>query len=276
MGSQSVTNFSEAKKRRIQAEIRAYNPRSEDAGQLAMSAATAAIGPFTKTSSFVQSLGSPSIKTGLELLLSLADSLRGKPAAVEEALRQYNVSPQHPRPYAALAAGLTQALAEILSSAQKETASASAARDSLAQTLSDLLREERSVEADEASPQDIARALGGVASTKLAERFIDNAISSLVSQSLDAAREAASEELSPEKLAALKLEIRQTFAPELGRLLMHLTTARAKLDPAMIPAEVGKSNVLKELNKRWRIVKPKPIPQAAPEKEPKGDKKSKK
>lgn len=270
MGSQRVTNFSQAKKNRIQAVIRAFDPQSKQADQMAMSAAATTIGPFTRTNSFVQSLASPSIEEGLRLLLSLAESARETKTAVEsqEILAAYGVSPQNRRPYAALAASLTQSLSETLTSTQQNTESAIAANDSLSQTVLDLLGENRGGEAAEASPEEVTDAFRRIPPVDLAKRFIDNAIDSLIGQSLDAVRE----EDSPEKVAALKEEIRKEFTPKLGNLLVPADT-RGKLKPTAIAAQVTKPSTLKKLE-RWRTVPAQfipvppqpPVPQNKPKK----------
>ncbi|HEX5758182.1 MAG TPA: hypothetical protein VF121_03215 [Thermoanaerobaculia bacterium] len=263
MGSQQVTNFSDAKKRRILSGLHDYDPTDREvAQQQAIFAARATIGPLSKTSSFIQALGSPSTESALHLLLAFAEELKGarRPEKLSEILRKYDVDPSRPRPYGALAAGLRTALGAELTATQKETESASAARDALGRTLLDVLTKHTPSGAN-APLEDLAQAVRRVPQRELATLFYENAISSLISQSLAAANRDRKE--PPEKVEALKEDVRNAFARDLTKILSRVPET-GKQQPLQLAEHVQSDDFLSAAEKeieKWTVGPPIPLRQ---------------
>jgi hypothetical protein len=240
MGSQSVTNFSAAKKKRIQLGLRAYQPDSPEARQQALFAGAAAVGgPFTKTNPIVQALGSASVESGQVLLLSLAGALKEarRPEQITEILQAFQVSPDHPRPVGALAAGLRTRLEETLTSTQQKGDSAPAAEDAITQTLLDAVelagRPERA--AAEVSAEELVQALCRLPEWKLAGLYLTNTTTSLIGSRLAAAR---GEETPPEIVASLKDAIRDTYVGPIIQLVLA-TAKKREREAARAPAALA-------------------------------------
>lgn len=220
MGSQSVTDFSAAKKKRIRELIKDYSPESPRAGEQAsqIGAAAAAAGTSGKgpRNEFWQALSSPSVETALGLIMSLADELNEDPERVYEKFR-IGDEIQKPVPYVSVA--LSRVLWDILSKTQTETESAFAAKDAIPKTIIDVIsrafpREEEPVEIDR---QKFVQAFKKVPREKIVTDFLRNAASALIDQVLDASRG----RLSPDQLREVKQSVREHFVPKFIEQLMR-------------------------------------------------------
>ena len=246
MGSQSVTNFSGAKKRRIQSGIRDYAPGGPQSASLAGAAGAAAIGSFAKSSSFTKALTSASVKAAAKNLNDLTESLKATRSLtkIDRILAEFGVRPGEKKPYTALAAGLRTALAAELNSTQRKSEAAAAASDAISTTVLDLIARklpEWKEKASEVSREELVKAIRGTSLPIISRVFLENLISSLLDQTLDAARERA----TPAKVNVLKKEVHRELAPKLARDLTKVVRKGSKPpSPKELTEHVQKPRVL--------------------------------
>lgn len=246
MGSQSVTNFSATKKRQIQRGIRGYVPGVPQSASLAGAAGAAVIGSFSKSSSFTKALTSASVKVAAQKLDALAESLKGtrSPKEINRILAELAVRPDEKKPYTALAAGLRIALAAELNATQRKSEAAAAASDAISTTILDLIARKFPVwkqKASEVSREELVQAIRGTSLPIMSRVFLENVISSLLDQALDAARERT----TPAKVSALKKEIHRELTPKLARDLTKVVRKGSKPpSPTELTDHVLKSRIL--------------------------------
>lgn len=213
MGSQSVTDFSAAKKKRIQRLIRSYSPSSSKVGKQVLDIGTAAVGTLgTGTANeFLQAMSSSSAVTALRLILSLWKELK-EAADSQKVLREYGVGPEIRQPFSAVSASLTTRLSDQLSASQEETESTFAAKDAIPKTIADVVstafhRKRKHVEVDR---EKFVEAFRRTTPDKIATAFYENVVSALVNLVLDASRG----RVPPGRIAELKQRIRKRFVPK--------------------------------------------------------------
>jgi hypothetical protein len=209
MGSQSVTDFSKAKKDRIRDLIKDYSPKGPQGKSKAAEIGAAAVGTLAKgpTNEFLQALSSPSVEAALGLVMTLADRLKENPSGLYEEL---DVS--SPEPLGFVSAFLTKALMDRLSANQAETESAFAARDAIPKTIIDVVSRAfpRESEPVEINRKKFAQAFQRAEQKEIVKAFMQNVAAGLIDQVLDATRG----RFSPNVMAALKQRIRDDFVPE--------------------------------------------------------------
>jgi hypothetical protein len=217
MGSQSVTDFSLAKKKRIRELLKDYSPESPRAGEQASQIGATAAGTLGKgpANEFLQALSSPSVERALGLLMSLADELKENP---QRAYQELGVGNEIQQPAGIVSAFLMRALSDILSKSQAETESAFAAKDAIPKTIIDVIsrafpREEEPVEV---SRRKFAEAFKKVPREEIVTAFLQNAASALINQVLDATRG----RLPPDRIAEVKRSVRERFIPAFIEQLM--------------------------------------------------------
>lgn len=221
MGSQNVTKFSPKRTKEIYAGITGFDPTSPHADQLVRSAGITAVGSLAKKSNFIQCLSSESTAYGLELLVSFAEQLRTSrsPERLTQTLQEnYDVEPGSRKPLPRIMSRMTDIMSVNVAAKGAANDAAPAARSAVTQTLIDLVKEAGQEEATDCSREEIAEAFKGVRLEKIAKLFYENVITSLVNESLEAARQ----DVSSTKVQALKEEIREKFAPDFTRIMFSL------------------------------------------------------
>lgn len=223
MGSQSVTNFSEVRKKRIQRGILDFEPDAPDATLRARQAGVAAIGSFAPTSSFFQALTSASAETAARTLSDLVVELKTTRSRVrvEEILARYGVGAGETRPYAPLVAGLRRELEERLTATSNKTEAAPSAADAIGATVLDVIKARFP---DRREPADISSAelVDAIRKTppgRFTTLYVTNLISSLLRQTFDAARET---EVPRQQVDALVERIGPALARDLARDLARV------------------------------------------------------
>src|SRR5258706_14750790 len=99
MGSQRVAIISEARSRTIRESMREVSvtpaPGTEN---VPPGVAANAIGPFSKTSPFVQCLSSASTTAGIKALIEFANRIKFSGEPGDDTLEEYGVNPKIKRP----------------------------------------------------------------------------------------------------------------------------------------------------------------------------------
>lgn len=240
MGSQSVTNFSAVRMKRIRALVKDYSPTGPKAQTQVREIGAAAVGtlgttsahlsapsvgkkgsrekggvsgasaPGRPTNEFLQALSSPSVATAISLILSFANELK-KAEDPEKVYKKYEVGTETLRPLAKISAILTKAHSESLSSTQAETDSAFAAKDSIAKTIIDIVsRASPKTQAMDIGREKLAQIFKKTTREEIATAFMQNVASALINLVLDATRGPQ----SPARTAELKQKVREEFVPE--------------------------------------------------------------
>lgn len=225
MGSQSVTDFSAAKKKRIRGLLKAYSPDSPEAETQAREIGAVAMGALgtVPANEFLQALSSRSVETGIGLITLLAEQLKRDPQKVYKDLQEASkkatgVASKMRQPVGIISASLTRALSNLLSSSQAETESAFAAKDAISKTIIDVVsaafpREKEPAEIDR---RKFTEAFRSVTREQIVTAFMQNVASSLINLVLDATRGT----LPPGEVADLKQRIRERFVPDFTKRLM--------------------------------------------------------
>jgi hypothetical protein len=220
MGSQSVTDFSAARKKRVRQMIGSYSPHSSSAEKQVLDIGAAAVGTLGKgeANAFFQAMSSRSVETGIGLILSLADELKSA-KNLQHAYEKYKVGPEVRQPFGIVSAFLTKELSDRLSTIQGETESAFAAKDAIPKTIVDVISSvfPRKREPAEVDLEEFAAAFKKVNRKEIATAFLRNAASALINLVLDATRG----RLPPARVAELKQRIRDRFVPEFMERLMR-------------------------------------------------------
>jgi hypothetical protein len=214
MGSQSVTNFSDLKKKRIRDLIKDYSSSSpQKATRQAREIGAAAVGTLGQgpANEFLQALTSPRVEYAIDLIMSFADELK-RAKNPERVYETYGVGPDTQQPLTKIISSLTQAHSESLSGKQAETELAFAARDAIPKTIIDVVsgafpREKEAVEIDR---KKFAEAFKRARREDIATAFMEHVAGSLISLVLDATRGS----VRPEQMEEIKKRIRERFVPE--------------------------------------------------------------
>jgi hypothetical protein len=223
VGSQSVIDFSEVRKKRIREALRQGDARS---------AGAAAIGAFEPSTSYVRNLTSPSVRQASDLLQSLAAELKSSrtPDGIDKVFQRYGVGPEVERPAVKLAAGLQKAWSERILATSAESPSAFATRDALPRTTLDIVSAAlpRGQEAADASRREVVKAFRKAPSDRLVSAFARNVLTSLIRTGLTAARGRITREL----VEALIPRVREGLATELGQAIVKLARTTPRKKPA--------------------------------------------
>jgi hypothetical protein len=238
MGSQNVTNFSEAKMKRIRSLVKDYSKSTEPTAQVRKIGA-AAVGTLEpsperarkqpkKTKSkgaggtgatsegtwrpgneFLQALSSPSMRDGVALITSFAEKMKGTRNA-EKVYDEYGVGDVK-RPVGRVSAVLTKELSDALSATQAETDAAFAAKGAIAKTIIDVVsRAFPDTPATDIDRQRLAEAFKKFKRDDVVTAFIGNVVGALIDLVLDATRGRQ----SPTVTAEIKRKVRQEFVPD--------------------------------------------------------------
>jgi len=217
MGSQSVTDFSKAKKERIRDLIKDYSPDSPAAGSQASMIGAAAVGALGEgpTNKFLQALSSPSVGKALGLIMTFTDELKKDPQRLYQGM---GVDDRVREPLGFVSAFLTKAHTDSISASQAETESAFAAKDAISKTIIDVVSRAfpREKEPIEISRKRFAKAFEKVKEREIATAFMRNVAAALIDQVLDASRG----RFSPAAMAEIKRRIRERYVPEFVDRLM--------------------------------------------------------
>lgn len=222
MGSQSVTDFSAARKKRIQTGILRFDPDARQAPSQARQAGLAAMGSLAPTSSFVQALTSVSVDVAAKTLAGFVTGLKESSRSerrTEEVLSEYGVRRTDQKPYAALVAGLRRKLGEDLNASSKKSEAMPAAEDAIGRTILDVIARRLP---EKSEPSDVGRkelvyAIRRTPTTQFSGAFLENVITSLLRQAFDAARE----EIPRARIEALVKEVESALAKKLATRLTH-------------------------------------------------------
>src|SRR6266498_2965449 len=209
MGSQSVTNFSEVRMKRIRSLVKDYSPKSSGAKTQAREIGAAAVGtlgpfsakitpPATKRkkrgqgagaaggvalrpgNEFLQALSSPSVRDALELITSFADELK-KARDPKKVYDKYDIGTEIQRPLGKISALLTKAHSDSLSATQAETDSAFAAKDAIAKTMIDVVsRAFPQTPAMDIDREKLAEAIKHTKREEIVTAFMENVVGALI------------------------------------------------------------------------------------------------
>lgn len=236
MGSQSVTNFSEVRMKRIQSLVKDYSPKSSKApdqvaeigkAAITLGASSPAIpkkrrakgrkgkgeGGIAATigsrpaNEFLQALSSRSVETALGLILYLADELKRQP---DEAYQKYEVSE---RPLGSLGNVLATAFENMLSKSQEKTDASFAVKEAIPKTMIDIISRAfpREREPADVDRKKFAEAFSKVDREDVITAFLENVAGSLINQVIEATRGS----LSPRRVEEVKQKVRQDFVPKI-------------------------------------------------------------
>lgn len=215
MGSQSVTNFSAVRMKRIHDLVRDYSPGTGVAGQ-AKRIGEAAVGTLGKgpTHGFAQTLSNPSIETALALLMTLKREMEKNPEAL---YRASGVGVKRP-PVLGISAFLKKAHAGLLTKSQAQTDSAFAANDAIPKTIIDVVSEKVTGKKEpiDVDPKKFAEVFQGTTQQEITTAFMENVTAALIDLVLDATRG----RLPPRRVNEIKEKIREHFVPEFIEQLM--------------------------------------------------------
>ena len=247
MGSQSVTDFSAARKARIRRAIRSGD---------SWSAGSEAIHAFSETGNFVQALESASVKEAGRLLGELVsdfEKTRNR-RQVDQAFEKYGVGIENSHPFSTLAANLQKKLDERLSITSRNTDSAFAAKDALSRIVMEVLSAalSRRKEPVDASRKEVWRGLQRARPDGLNKVFLRNVIASLLAASLEAARGS----IPRARVKQVVKEVRAQLAPKLGDEIAGqpgwMFTGPAKSPTRMLstPALTRMNKILRPKDKR--------------------------
>jgi hypothetical protein len=214
MGSQNVTDFSGAKKKRIRKLLESYSPRSLKAEKQAadIGAAAAGILGAGKGNEFLQALSSRSVEAAANLMMSLAKDLKTA-RDLGGVYKKYGVGSDVREPSTIVSAFLTKELSDRLTRNQEDTESAFAAKDAISKTIVDVMSRAFPSETEpaEVGREKFAEAFRKVSRDEIATAFMHNVTSALINSVLDATRGS----LSPAHMAELKQRIRERIVPDL-------------------------------------------------------------
>lgn len=212
MGSQSVTNFSAAKQKRIRELIKDYSSDKTEAERQAQARAIgeAAVGLLGKgpANEFLQALSSRSVETAIGLILYLAEGLKKDPQRIYE---KYGIA-QETQPVESFSAKLTEGLETILSASQTKTDTTDAVKEAIPKTVIDVVshafpREKEPVDVD---LNKFAEAFKKVGREEIATAFMENVAGELINKVLDATRG----RFHPGQVDKIKQGVRKRFVPE--------------------------------------------------------------
>jgi hypothetical protein len=235
MGSQIMPELPVERRRRVREVIDDFKPRSSASAQQAGRAGATAMGPVSKTSSFVQSLSSSSVQKGLSSLIEFATNLNVAKANPDDVLSNLGVKPGNDRPFGELTANMVKRLREDLTALQRSTETALAVEDALSRSMMDVIRESNpSATAENVTRKQLTEAFR-LPTRQIANVMMRHVITSLVARVLDAARGDASQA----KVTELTKRVDQEFAATLAKRIDRLAREKG-VKPSDIPAEIPK------------------------------------
>lgn len=214
MGSQSVTNFSDLKKKRIRDLIKDYSSSSpQKATRQASEIGAAAVGTLGQgpANEFLQALTSRRVESAIDLIMSFANELK-RAKNPERVYEKYGVGPDTEQPLTRISSFLTQAHSNSLSGTQAETELAFAAKDAISRTIIDVVSGAfpRQKDVAEIGRQKFVEAFKRVRREDIATAFMEHVAGSLIGLVLDATRGS----VPPEQVEEIKKRIRERFVPE--------------------------------------------------------------
>jgi len=215
MGSQSVTNFSAVRMKRIHDLVKDYSPRGSGVAGQVREIGAAEVGTLEKPEyGFAQTLSNPSIERALALLMTLKDEMQKNPQAI------YQVSGVGAKrtPVLGVSAFLKRAHNGLLTKAQAQTDSAFAANDAIPKTIINIVshaypREREPVDVD---PKRFEKAIKEATQEEITTAFMQNVTAALIDMVLDATRG----KLPPARVNEVKEKVREHFIPEFIERLM--------------------------------------------------------
>jgi hypothetical protein len=225
----------EERRRRVRGAIDDFKPRSAGAAQQAGRAGATAMGPVSKTSSFVQSLSSSSVQKGLSSLIEFATNLNVAKTHPDDVLSELGVKPGDDRPFGKLTANMVKRLREDLTALQRSTETALAVEDALPRSMMDVIRTSNpSATAENITRKQLTEAFS-LPTRQIANVMMQHVIASLVARVLDAARGDANRA----KVTELTKRVDQEFAATLARKIDRLAREKG-IKPSDIPAQIPK------------------------------------
>jgi hypothetical protein len=235
MGSQRVATLSDAKGRTIRASMREVKitPLPRDDQKIPARVAANAIGPISKTSSFVQALSSASTKAGIKALVDFVNELKFSGKSNNEILEEYGVNPKLQRPAAKFIEQAIERLREDLAASSLATESAIAVEDALPKSVIELLRSSLKAGGMTANREQFLNVFRKTNDRTIANTIMKHVIGSLINRILDAAR---GDEMS-QKAAAAKRQIGERFVPNLSKEIDRLAS-KAGVKPSEIPEHI--------------------------------------
>jgi hypothetical protein len=234
MGSQRVAKLSSTREAIIQETLNEYSPRSSQAGTQAARTAARAVGPISRTSSFIQSLSSASVSKSVGYLVGFANRLKVKGQSADEALAEFGIGPDKQYPVAEFIANVREHLQEELSSQQKGTDPANAAADAIHRSVLDLLK--KSVQAADvrtATREQITEAFRKASAREITDTLLGHVVANLVNMVVDA----ASAGVDHAKVESVKKRVGEDFAQDFVREIARLARNGGVL-PTQVPAKI--------------------------------------
>jgi len=213
MGSQSVSDFSPTKKKRIRELMEGYSFDSPTAETEASKIGAAAVGTLGRdtTNEFLQALSSLSVETALRLIKRLAEDLKSK-EDLQEKYKSYGVGPKVQKPLLTVSRFLVKEHSDRLSAIQARTDSAFAAVDAISRTIIDVVSHAFPQEKEpvEVNREKFAKAFEETKLEDVYTAFVENVAGALINRALDSTRVS----LSPALVSDIKQKIRKHFVPE--------------------------------------------------------------
>lgn len=213
MGSQSVTDFSPTKKKRIRELMEGYSSDSPTAETQASKIGAAAVGTLgtDATNEFLQALSSLSVETALRLIKRLAEDLKTT-EDLQEKYKNYGVGPKVQKPLSTVSRFLIKEHSDSMSVIQAKTDSAFAATDAISRTIIDVVSHAFPQEKEpvEINREKFAKAFEETKLEDIYAAFVQNVTGALINRALDSTRGS----LSPAFVSEIKQKIREHFVPE--------------------------------------------------------------
>lgn len=230
-----MATISPAKGRTIRESMREVSLTPVPAKQnIPARVAANAIGPISKTSSFIQCLSSASTKAGMKALLDFANELKFSAKSPDEILEDYGVNPRLQRPAPKFIEQAIEKVREGLASSSLATDSAIAVEDALPKSVIELLRSFLpKAGAMKANRDQFLRVFGKADDRTIGNTVVKHVINSLINRIVDAAR---GDELG-QKAAAAKRQIGERFVPDLAKEIDRLAR-KAGIKPSEVPEHI--------------------------------------
>jgi hypothetical protein len=252
MGSQRVAKLSPGRGSTIYASMKeaSITPKPVAGVEVPASVAVKAIGKFTPSSPFVQSLAGASTKAGLKLLTEFANAIRLSGQDPDAVLEHYGVDPNNKRPASEFIAKIIEKLREDLTEQSRSTETAIAVEFALARTVIDLLdRYLPKEEARTATRKQFVEAFRKAHSRTIVNIEMEHVISGLISRILDAARG----DDMPRKSEKIKKKISENFVPKLVREIDRIASDKG-IQPTEIPTRIPEwTEQLETFAKKYRV-----------------------
>jgi hypothetical protein len=255
MGSQSVTNFSEVRMKKIRSLVRDYSDTGADAPTRARQIGAAAVGAVTgapaevvprktkkrkrkggeggatgaaetlkPTNEFLQALTSHRVKEAIDLFMDFANELQ-QAKDPETVYAQYGIRLDAKEPLNAASGVLGIKLSEKLGP-QAKTDLGFAGQDAITKTVIDVVRTRFPQESNPAKidRKRFAQAFKDLGPGKVLTLFLQNVASALVNLALDATRT----RLSKPEMERVKQKVREEFIPEFIEQLISRSVGKRR------------------------------------------------